>query len=103
MPPLPAPQVLPENIDKIINLAHVIVFTTDNCVACMETKQFFDEQNVQHMEICIHLGDHTHRELQSKFNATSLPQIFVGCRHVGGYDDLIALDNVGQLTELLHS
>lgn len=103
MAPLPAPTILPENIDEIIKLAHVVIFTIEGCPYCLKAKQYFDDQNVQHMEIRLDYGDEQHQKLQAKVNKTSLPQIFVGCKHIGGFDDLMASDKAGLLTELLHS
>ena len=79
------------------------IYTTPFCPYCVDAKALLKQKNVAFTEIDVSRD----RELRSKMTArangrTTVPQIFIGATHVGGCDDLYALDNAGGLDPLLN-
>lgn len=79
----------------------ITLYSTSWCPYCRSAKAFFDQKQLPYTEIDL-TGDDAGREaLVTRTGRTSVPQIFVGDHHVGGYDDLRALDRAGGLQPLL--
>jgi glutaredoxin 3 len=81
----------------------VEIYTTPYCPFCLDAKALLRQKNVDFTEIDVSRD----RELRSKMitranGRTTVPQIFIGATHVGGCDDLYALDEAGRLDPLLH-
>jgi glutaredoxin 3 len=81
----------------------VEIYTTPYCPYCLDAKALLKKKNVAFTEIDVSRD----RELRSKMTArangrTTVPQIFIGSTHVGGCDDLYALDDAGGLDPLLN-
>ena len=84
-------------------MAQVEIYTTRFCGVCRSAKALLKQKNVAFTEIDVSRD----RELRSKMTArangrTTVPQIFIGATHVGGCDDLYALDGAGGLDPLLN-
>lgn len=102
MAPIPPPSKLPESIDELIGLSHVVIFTMEGCRFCTKVKQFLDSQQVEYVEISVEYGDELHQKLQAKLaGKTSVPQVFIDGKHIGGCDDVLNMDKAGKLSELL--
>jgi glutaredoxin 3 len=85
-------------------MASIEVYTTPSCPYCVSAKELLRRKGVDFMEINV-AGD---RELRAKMveragGRVTVPQIFIGDTHVGGCDDLHALDDAGGLDPLLAS
>lgn len=80
----------------------VEIYTTPYCPYCVAAKRLLGRKNVPFQEIDVS-GDYEKREamIQRANGRTSVPQIFVGATHVGGSDDLHALERDGKLDALL--
>lgn len=80
----------------------VTVYTTRFCPYCSEAKALLSRKGVRFEEVDVS-GDRAGRAAMTKRagGRTSVPQIFIAERHVGGCDDLFALDEAGQLDPLL--
>ncbi|MCW2275651.1 glutaredoxin 3 [Rhodoblastus acidophilus] len=80
----------------------VEIYTTATCPYCMRAKMLLAEKNVSFTEISVD-GDPVLRGTmtQRAQGRTTVPQIFIGDRHVGGCDDLYALESDGALDSLL--
>ncbi len=80
----------------------VTIYTTRFCPYCSEAKDLLRRKSVPFDEIDVS-GDRKTRAVMAERagGRTSVPQIFVGERHVGGCDDLYALDSAGKLDPLL--
>ncbi|MDA0266708.1 MAG: glutaredoxin 3 [Cyanobacteria bacterium] len=80
------------------------IYTWSRCPFCIRAKDLFDRKSVQYTEYCID-GDETARaEMAERSNGRrSLPQIFINNHHIGGCDDLYALERRGNLNELLNA
>jgi len=84
-------------------MATVRVYTTTYCGYCTAAKRFLDSKGIGYEEIDL-TGDPSARiELMQSTGQRTVPQIFVGDTHVGGYTDLRALDARGGLDPLLAS
>lgn len=83
-------------------MSPVTIYTTRFCPYCSEAKALLRRKEVAFEEIDVS-GDRAGRAVMVQRSAgrTSVPQIFVGDRHVGGCDDLYALDAEGKLDSLL--
>ena len=80
----------------------VTIYTKTWCPYCMAAKDLLDRKGIAFTEIEITGKPDLRDEMLKKANGRStVPQIFVGSRHVGGCDDLYALDRKGELDKLL--
>ena len=84
-------------------MSKVEIYTTRYCPYCISAKALLNRKNVQFTEIDVS-GDPTGRAkmIQRANGRTTVPQIFIGATHVGGCDDLYALDSAGGLDPLLN-
>lgn len=82
--------------------ATVEIYTWTWCPFCIRAKHLLDNKGVEFTEYCID-GDEAARDKMAEraSGRRSLPQIFINDRHVGGCDDLYALDRAGKLDEIL--
>ena len=80
----------------------VTIYTKDWCPYCSAAKDLLRRKNVAYDEIEI-TGRAPERAamLQRSGGRSTVPQIFIGERHIGGYDDLNALDRRGELDPML--
>jgi glutaredoxin 3 len=78
------------------------IYTTGYCPYCHAAKRLLSRKGVEFTEIDV-TGDSKRRsEMVARANGRmTVPQIFIGSTHVGGYDDLAALDRAGKLDPML--
>jgi len=82
----------------------VTIYTKSWCPYCSAAKRLLDDKGVAFTEIDIEKKPEARAEMIRKANGrTTVPQIFIGEKHVGGCDDLYALDDRGQLEPLLQA
>lgn len=79
----------------------VLMYTARVCPYCVAAKKFLENKNVTVEEVRIDEDPARRAEMRTRAGRTSVPQIFIGDTHVGGYDDLVALDRAGGLAPLL--
>ena len=80
----------------------VCMYTTAVCPYCIRAKQLLAARGVDAIEeIRVDLEPERREEMMQKTQRRTVPQIFIGDTHVGGCDDLIALDAAGGLQPLL--
>lgn len=78
------------------------IYTKTFCPYCWRAKLLLDSKGVHYQEIAVDFGGETRQVMiQRASGRTTVPQIFIGEVHVGGCDDLIALDRDGKLDQLL--
>lgn len=78
------------------------IYTKFGCGYCFRAKQLLDRKGAEYNEHDVTLGGPKKEEMQSRApGAQTVPQIFIGDTHVGGSDELAALDRSGKLDELL--
>ena len=79
----------------------VRVYTTRVCGYCVAAKQFLTKRAVPFEEIDVSNAPDVREWLVAQSGQRTVPQIFIGDRSIGGYDDMIALDRAGELDGLL--
>jgi len=79
----------------------VTVYISDWCPYCRRAKDLLDRKNVSISEINVEDDLKFREEMIARSNRRTVPQIFIGDKHVGGYDDLFELDRSGELDRLL--
>jgi glutaredoxin 3 len=80
----------------------VRIYTTPICPYCVRAKSLLAKKGIEVEEIDIYMSDEARREMQSNTGgARTVPQIFIGDTHVGGCDDLYALEKAGKLDPML--
>jgi glutaredoxin 3 len=85
-------------------MPQVEIYTKMMCPYCVRAKRLLDEKGVDFKEYDITLGGPKRAEMLERSNGGyTVPQIFIDGRHIGGSDDLAALDSVGKLDPLLKS
>lgn len=83
-------------------MAKVLIYTKAFCPYCARAMRLLGEKTVHVEEVDITLGGPGRAEMLARSNGrTTVPQIFVGEQHVGGFDDLAALERAGKLDTLL--
>jgi glutaredoxin 3 len=83
-------------------MAQITIYTTRTCPYCLAAKRLLTQKNAPFNEISVD-GDRAARAKMSALadGRTSVPQIFIDGRHIGGCDDLYQLDGEGGLDPLL--
>jgi len=79
----------------------ITIYSTAVCPYCVAAKNFLKSKGQQWTEVRIDLDPAEREKMVAKTRRTSVPQIFVGDVHVGGYDDMMALHREGKLEPLL--
>ena len=82
--------------------AHVVMYSTGTCPFCNRAEALLKARGVSSIEkIRIDLEPARRDEMTTRTRRRTVPQIFIGDTHVGGFDELSALDRDGKLTQLL--
>jgi len=79
----------------------VTIYSTRVCPYCMRAKALLQSKHVTYTEFLVDTDPARRKEMENKSRRRSVPQIFIGEQHVGGYDELYALDRKGGLDTLL--
>jgi glutaredoxin 3 len=79
----------------------VTVYVADWCPYCQRAKGLLQQKNVAFIEINVEDDEKFREEMFARSKRRTVPQIFIGDRHVGGCDDLFALDRSGELDPLI--
>ena len=83
-------------------MAKVLMYSTGVCPFCMMAERLLKSKGVADIEkVRVDLEPARRHEMMERTGRRTVPQIYVGERHVGGYDDLAALDRAGDLDPLL--
>ena len=82
--------------------AHVLMYRTEQCPYCHRAEALLRARGVTEIEtVRIDLDPARRDEMIERTSRRTVPQIFIGTTHVGGFDDLSALDREGRLVPLL--
>ncbi|MDH4554038.1 glutaredoxin 3 [Pseudomonas sp. BN417] len=84
-------------------MAEIVVYSSAWCPYCIRAKQLLDKKGVRYEEINVDGNPAVRAEMTRKAGRTSVPQIWIGQTHVGGCDDLYALERAGKLDALLQA
>ena len=84
--------------------AKVLMYSTGVCPYCIRAEQLLNSRGIAGADIekiRVDLEPARSEEMMTRSGRRTVPQIYIGTTHVGGYDDLAALDHAGQLMPLL--
>lgn len=82
--------------------AQVLMYSTAVCPYCLRAEQLLKNKGVTEIEkIRVDLDPAQRETMMQRTGRRTVPQIYIGGTHVGGYDDLVALDHAGKLDPLL--
>jgi glutaredoxin 3 len=79
----------------------VLVYSKPFCPYCVAAKSLLREKGISYREIDISRDKAEREDMVRRTGQNTVPQIFIGAQHVGGFDDLSALDQRGKLDPLL--
>jgi glutaredoxin 3 len=79
----------------------ITVYLTGWCPYCQRAKQLLGEKGLTYNEIDVEADAKFRQEMMERSQRRSVPQIFIGETHVGGCDDLFALESSGELDRLI--
>lgn len=83
-------------------MAKVVMYSTAVCPYCVRAEQLLQRKGVREIEkIRVDLQPELRVAMMEKTGRRTVPQIYIGDQHVGGFDDLAALDHAGELDKLL--
>ena len=82
-------------------MAKVVIYTTSICPYCVRAKMLFQRKGVSYEEIDVSRDNDLRLKLMQQTKQRTVPQIFINEQHIGGCDDLYALDRQGALDPLL--
>ena len=88
-----------------MSMARILMYSTRICPYCIRAEQLLAKKGIAPDQIeKIRVDDHPEQreEMIRITGRRTVPQIFIGERHVGGFDDLAELDAAGELDPLLH-
>ena len=79
----------------------VLIYTTRFCPYCLRAHMLLKSKKIEYTTINVGGNSDLWEEMANKSGRNTVPQIFIGDYHVGGYDDLAAQNRSGQLDDLL--
>ncbi len=79
----------------------ITLYTSAICAYCVAAKNFLRSRGLQWEEVRIDLDPAERERMVARTRRSTVPQIFIGETHVGGYDDMMALHREGKLDALL--
>jgi glutaredoxin 3 len=79
----------------------VEVYSTALCPYCSRARHLLEKKGVEFVEYRVDKDPGLRSEMEQRSQRTSVPQIFIGGRHIGGFDDMAELDIDGELDALL--
>ncbi len=82
-------------------MPEIVMYTTAMCPYCVRAKMLLQRKGMNWEEKRIDLDHGLMSEMLQRSNRRTVPQIFIGDHHVGGYDDMAELDAMGQLDPML--
>ena len=82
-------------------MPQIVMYTTGMCPYCVKAKMLLQRKGMRWEEKRIDLDHGLMHEMMQRSNRRTVPQIFIGDQHVGGYDDMAELDAMGRLDPLL--
>jgi glutaredoxin 3 len=82
-------------------MAKIEMYTTQWCGYCARARALLEKKGAQFVEMDVMEDEGKRAEMRSRTNRTSVPQIFINGQHIGGSDELAALEQQGKLDALL--
>ena len=82
-------------------MPEILIYTTNICPYCVMAKRLLDKKGVSYTEIKVDAQPGLREEMMRKTKRRTVPQIYIGDLHVGGFDELYALEQQKKLDTLL--
>ncbi len=82
-------------------MPEIQIYTTNICPYCIMAKRLLDKKGAHYTEINVDAKPGLREEMMLRTNRRTVPQIYIGDYHVGGFDDLYALEQQKKLDDLL--
>ena len=82
-------------------MAKIEIYSKPMCPYCVRAKALFDKKGVSYTDINAFISQEKRREMNERSGRNTFPQIFIDGKHIGGCDDLMALEARGGLDPLL--
>ena len=82
-------------------MTQVLLYTTRFCPFCVRAKQLFDNKDIAYQEIPIDGKPELRTEMINRSGLHTVPQIWIDDKHIGGCDEVWALERSGELDQLL--
>ncbi|MFA5921743.1 MAG: glutaredoxin 3 [Methylococcaceae bacterium] len=82
-------------------MPEILIYTTNICPYCVMAKRLLDKKGASYTEINVDTQTGLREEMMRKTKRRTVPQIYIGDLHVGGFDDLYALEQQKKLDTLL--
>jgi glutaredoxin 3 len=79
----------------------VTLYTTRFCPYCIRARNLLDNKGVAYEDIAVDNDPQLRREMMMRSGRDTVPQIWIGERHIGGFDDMHLLERQGRLDEIL--
>ena len=84
-------------------MTEIMIYTANLCPYCTMAKRLLDKKGASYAEINVDSKPGLRQEMMQKTRRRTVPQIYIGDLHVGGFDDLYAMDTRNELEPLLIS
>lgn len=82
-------------------MSDILIYTSNVCPYCIMAKRLLDKKGVSYTEFNVDNKPGLREEMMQKTKRRTVPQIYIGQLHVGGFDDLYALEQAKKLDGLL--
>ena len=82
-------------------MATISVYSSANCPYCVQAKKLLESKGAAYTEIRVDLDSQQREHMMQRSGRRTVPQIFINDQHIGGCDDLMALNAKGELDKLL--
>jgi glutaredoxin 3 len=81
----------------------ITIYTKNQCPYCVKAKKLFEKKQLEFNEIKVETDEMRNEVIKKSGGRMTVPQIFINEKHIGGYDDLYAIDASGELDTLINS
>ena len=82
-------------------MAKIEIYTTPFCGYCARAKGLLDDKGAAYEEVDVMMDEKKRAEMRERAKRTTVPQIFINGQHIGGSDELAALERAGKLDPML--
>jgi glutaredoxin 3 len=82
-------------------MARIEIYTTPFCGYCARAKGLLDQKGAAYEEMDVMMDEKKRAEMRERSKRSTVPQIFINGQHIGGSDELAALEQAGKLDPLL--
>ena len=80
----------------------IVLYSADSCPYCRRARALLDHKGARYTGLDVNRDPALWGEMTARTGRNTVPQIFIGDRHIGGCDDLVAMDQRGDLDPLLN-